>query len=435
MKKVLIFLLITTMHNNMQGQFTPDALSYEQALALCFEHNYGLKIMRNASEVAENNNTLGNAGFLPTISAGVDVNAASRDSRLEFFSGQEVEADGAQSRALGAYALLNWTVFDGFTMFATKDKLEELNLLGELELRFQMEQVALALAQLYFQIVQEQQLLAVYLESIEVSRERFDIERRSFEIGSSSELQKLNAEVDLNADRALILSQRMLIDNLKADLNFLLGRDPSIAFTPSSSIDASNGLTFEDLASTLHTQNTGLLAARARYTVASHEIREQKGNMLPQVGVFAEYGFNRQANEVGILASNLTQGPNVGVTLRWNLFDGLNARREIENRKVWFENATHEAKSVELEAKTRLVQQFNAYRFAQQLVELEQNSLLTARKNLEVAEATYRLGGINALEFRLIQLSELEAESRMLRAQYQQKIAELSLLNLSGNAL
>jgi outer membrane protein len=435
MKKVMIFLLIAAMHGSMQGQFTPDALSYQQALALCFEHNYGLKIMRNASEVAGNNNTLGNAGFLPTISTGVDVNAASRDSRLEFFSGQEVEAEGAQSRALGAFALLNWTVFDGFTMFATKDKLAELNLLGELELRFQMEQVALALAQLYYQIVQEQQLLSVYLESVEVSQERLVIERRTFELGSSSELQTLNAEVDLNADRALILSQRMLIENLKADLNFLLGRDPSTAFTPSSSIDASKGLSFEDLTAQLGTQNTGLLAARARYTVASHEIREQKGNMLPQVGVFAEYGFNRQANEVGVLASNLTQGPNVGVTLRWNLFDGLNNRREIENRKLWFENANYEAKSVELEAKTRLVQQFNAYRFTQQLVDLEQNSLQTARKNLEVAEATYRLGGINALEFRLIQLSELEAESRMLRAQYQQKIAELSLLNLSGNAL
>jgi outer membrane protein TolC len=153
------------------------------------------------------------------------------------------------------------------------------------------------------------------------------------------------------------------------------------------------------------------------------------------VGLFAEYGFNRQANEVGVLASNLTQGPNVGVTLRWNLFDGLNNRREIENRKLWFENANYEAKSVELEAQTRLLQQFNAYQFAQELVDLERNSLQTARKNLEVAEATYRLGGINALEFRLIQLSELEAESRMLRAQYQQKIAELSLLNLSGNAL
>lgn len=435
MKKVSVLLLLLVLQMGMYSQYEYDALTYEQALAQCFEHNYGLKMMRNTSEVAANNNTLGNAGFLPSVSAGVDLNRASRDSRLEFFSGDQVEADGARSTALGAYVLVNWTVFDGFTMFATKDKLEELNQLGELELRFQMEQVALALAQLYFQIVQEQQLLSVYLESIEVSRERFELERRSFELGSSSELQKLNAEVDLNADSALILSQNMLIDNLKADLNFIMGRDPSTDFTLTSSIDVEGSLSFEELTQQLSRQNSGLLAARSRYAIASHEIREQKGSLLPRIGLFGEYGLNRQANEVGVLASNFTRGPNVGVSLRWDLFSGLNNRREIDNRKLWFENATLEAKSIELEAQTRLFQQFNAYQFAQKLVDLEQNSLITARKNLEVAEATYQLGGINSIEFRLIQLSELEAESRMLRAQYQQKIAELSLLNLSGNAL
>lgn len=427
----LVFVLCFALPGGWSAQ---EVLTYEDALLIALEKNYDLRISANMADIAANNNTAGNAGFLPSLIAGADANRAIRDSRLTFFDGRTIEADQARSDQINSFVSLDWTLFDGMKMFATRNKLREFEVLGKLELQFQFEQVALALAEVFYRLVQEEKLREVYQSTLDVSRMRFRIERRAFELGGSSELQKLNAEVDMNADSAQVMQHEMLLKNLKAELNLILGRSPETEFIATAGMQPGAMLDYNQLKSGLRTNNASMLAARSRSRISKEEITEVRASYMPTLGLFADFTRNRQENEVGILQNNLTTGPNVGLSLRWNLFNGLNDRREIDNRKIMFENAALDTERIEAEASTALLQHYNEYTFARKLLALEEGSLTTAQRNLQVAVETYRLGAINAIEFRTIQKSELEAEARLLQAEYLVKVAEMRLKVLAGSA-
>lgn len=426
LKAIFVLLLGTTL------AFGQNILLFDEVVRITLANNYDIRIASNQSAVAANNNTLGNAGFLPTVNAGADANRASRDSRLVFFSGQEVAADGARSEALNAFVQLDWTLFDGFRMFTTKAKLGDLQTLGELEMRFQLEQVVVQLAALYFRLVQEEKLLKVYQQTAAITQQQFEILGKAYDLGGRSELELLNAKVALNTDKARILEQEMLLRNLKADLNQIMALPPSNEFQVAATITLQPQLGLPALQQLLLTDNVALQAARVRKSVVRREVDEVRAGFYPTVGVFSDFTLNQQVNEVGILASNRTQGANFGVAVRWNLFNGLNDRREIQNRKLLFENALLETDKIQLESETAVYQRFNEYTFAKQLFDLESENLQTTKRNVVVAQRSFTLGAISDIDMRLIQLTELEAASRQLRAEYLTKLAEVQLMQLTG---
>jgi outer membrane protein TolC len=76
---------------------------------------------------------------------------------------------------------------------------------------------------------------------------------------------------------------------------------------------------------------------------------------------------------------------------------------------------------------------YNIYTGAEHQVNLEAKNLENAGKNLTIAIELYKSGAINEIEFRDIQRKALEAENRLLIAEYTTKIAELSLKQISGS--
>jgi outer membrane protein TolC len=65
-------------------------------------------------------------------------------------------------------------------------------------------------------------------------------------------------------------------------------------------------------------------------------------------------------------------------------------------------------------------------------MELEDSNVRNARQNTKVAFEKYRLGELNDLDFRQIQLKQVAAENQLVQAQYQLKLIETELLRISG---
>src|SRR5690606_36005919 len=100
--------------------------------------------------------------------------------------GEEVDRANAKSQVLNAFVELNWTVFDGFKMFATQQKLEDLEQLGQYEMLFRIEIVASQVLNLYFQLVQEQKFLEILNQTLTISNERVRLAETKLRIGSGS---------------------------------------------------------------------------------------------------------------------------------------------------------------------------------------------------------------------------------------------------------
>jgi hypothetical protein len=74
-----------------------------------------------------------------------------------------------------------------------------------------------------------------------------------------------------------------------------------------------------------------------------------------------------------------------------------------------------------------------AHNYNIELTNLEIESLENATINYEIAMERYRIGDLSGLELREAQNSLLEAEQRLLTAQYNTKLYEISLMQISGN--
>jgi outer membrane protein TolC len=123
------------------------------------------------------------------------------------------------------------------------------------------------------------------------------------------------------------------------------------------------------------------------------------------------------------------------VSLTFDLFDGFNRWRRQQNAEIRTTNAQFAVEDVRSQLVTALTSAYDRYRNRLRLVELERQNRAAVQANVDVALKQFELGTITSVELREVQEQFIEAESRLLTAQFEAKQAEVELLRLSGRLL
>lgn len=432
MRTYNLFLFFMFLVGWAQGQ---TALSLTDAVRIGLEKNYAIRIAKNEQLIADNNHSLGNAGFLPTVTAQFDQNNANNDTRQEFLSGQTLERDNANSANTAATVGLSWTIFDGLKMFTTYEKLGELKKLGEADAKVRVEATVASIIQAYAQLVQNKQQLLVADKNVDISEERLALAEERFQLGSGSKLEVLNARVDLNADKSARLQQNQNAEEARVNLNELLGRPADAEILPTDGLQTGIILQMEQLRNDALKQNPALLIAESNRRIAKMELKEVQSAMLPRVDLLGDYHWNRSSSEAGFLASNQNTGINYGVRASINLFNGFQVQRERQNARIRIETANMQLEQERLALEAGLNKVYLLYANALQMLELEKENLDVAVQNLDVANERFKLGAQTALELREAQRQFIAAETRLINARYLVMVSRTELLRLSGKLL
>ncbi|MBS1546841.1 MAG: TolC family protein [Bacteroidetes bacterium] len=409
-------------------------LTAEDAVKAALENNYGVRIARNSAEMAKLADNPGAAGMLPRVDATGGWSVDNSSTKQEFFSGEVRDASNANSRSLNGQVELNWTLFDGMSMFAAKDRLEALERIGESQLRQQLESTAYGVLTGYFQLVQLEKAVAVQQESMQTSRDRLRIVETGKRIGAASGLELVQAQLDFNADSAQLLALMQQATMAHNALNTLLARDPGTAFTVDTVIPAPAPLDLATVRQAALGANTALQLAREERIAADLTVKELRGTLLPQLDGFANYGYAKTTSDVGFLTSNRRLGPQYGLTLSVPLFRG-GAVKAVKQAKLAGQQADLGVQQAQLELERDLQDTWTQYGFAGQRVNLEEGNLTGARTQLQVAMESWRIGVITAVQLRDVQQSVVAAENRLLTAQFEAKVAELQMRWLAGSLL
>lgn len=412
-----------------------NQLSLEELIERALQENYQIRITRNGERTAANNNTRGNAGMLPEVNITGQRRTSINNSQQQFFTGDSQEAKNAKSTATSANLEVNWLVFDGLAMFARKEQLEQLQQLTKEDTRFFMEQTVADLATTYYQLQQENQLLAAYRESLEVSEARLNFTERSYELGNSNLLDVQLAKVDCNTDSSLIVNQLAQIQELTIAVNRLINRDLIAPIETTDSIRLMTDLKLDVLITNARANNAALHQQQLVELVAISEVDIRKGALFPEVELYGSYAFNRQANEVGFLQSNRSFGPEYGIRVRFNLFSG--GREEVLRQNSIIAVETEQLRTEDLiqDMESSLQVAYVRWQSRVRQAQLEKESLQAAQEALFIARRQYELGVLTNIDFRVIQLNVINANTRMLEAQFLAKSRELELLRLSGQLL
>ncbi len=431
MKKIIITLLLGM---TIQGIAAQQPYTLKSCLETGLEQNYSIRMVRNEELVSKNNATLANAGYLPTLdlSAGYSGNLNDTETRTRA-TGETVKTSGVYDQTLNAGLNLNWTLFDGFKIQANYKRLKELEIQGETTTRLAIEDFIAELTAEYYNYIRQQIRLKNFRYAMSLSRERLRIVEERYIVGNFSRLDLQQARVDYNADRAQYMKQQESVETSRIRLNELMAnQDMSQAVNVSDSIiDLNTLLSYDELwASTLN-NNASLLKAEQNKTLAALDMKTVKSRNYPYLKLNSGYGYTLNKYDISATERRKNLGLNVGVTVGINLFDG-NRRREAKNARIAIENAQLKQEELKQALQADLSTLWHAYQNNLRMLNLERENLIAAVENHEIASERYMLGNLSGIEMREAQKSLLDAEERILSAEYDTKMCEISLLQLSG---
>jgi outer membrane protein TolC len=435
-KQTAIFLLLLqlVMLTGLQKS-RAQVLTAGEAVNIAVENNFNIRIARLGEEEMKNNLTYGNAGFLPSIDLSAAQNNSITNSRQEYLSGQINERDNAKSNSFSSNLGLDWTVFDGLRMFNNYKLLGNQLRAGELRTRMQVENAISSVLINYYNIVQLHQKVVVFEKAVSLGEERTGIAREMLLIGSGSRLDLLQAEVDLNTDKSQLLDLQQRIAEASIALNQLLARDAGIEFAVEDTFRLMPGFDYSNLLQKTEAENSGLLLNNLEIEMAMNNLDIIKGSRLPVVGVNAGYNFNVQASESGFVKSGRTSGLNYGITASMSLFNGFNLKRQQQNARIGIEMAQLHLDAYQSEIRAMLLSTYTAYTSRLKMVSFEKLNLETSNINFEIAGERFRLGELSGLEYREAQKNLLLANERLINAQFEVRLLEINLLQLSGSIL
>ncbi|MFC0604593.1 TolC family protein [Winogradskyella pulchriflava] len=429
-KVIVLFLLCCI---SVQAQ---EVLTKEQAVAVALENNYGVKIAENAVEVAENNTSILNSGFLPTVTGSAGATYNIDNTEAEFSNGESTTLNGAESSRYNASVNVNYTLFDGLGRRYNYKRLKEQYQLSELQARETIENTILQLFSVYYNVAQLTDNLNTLEETINITKDRLVRAEYQFEYGQNTKLEVLNAEVDINNDSINIINTKQLLKNAKRDLKLVLGETYTNDFDVETDVQFVLQFQKDSLFQKAKSRNVALLQTEKNIAISKLDISSGKSAYLPTIGLVGTYGWNKSNNNAAsFVAVSTNTGLSGGLNLSWNLFDGGTTINRVRNAKINLETQQLQKESILLTIERDFNNAWDEYLNKLEIYNIQEKNILTAKNNFERTQEKFKIGQVNSIEFRQAQLNLLNAELSRNQAKYDAKLAELNLLQISGELL
>uniref|UniRef100_UPI000255B129 TolC family protein n=1 Tax=Croceivirga radicis TaxID=1929488 RepID=UPI000255B129 len=249
-------------------------------------------------------------------------------------------------------------------------------------------------------------------------------------------LEVLNAQVDLVNDSINLMNEKQLLANTLRDLNIVVNQDMERTFNVDTTVTFVSRLDLETYVKEAEVNNIRLLLANSNISISDYNLKASRSVYLPTVGLTGSYGWNEgNFPATNFLASNTSTGVSAGINLTWNLFDGGSGITNNKNAKLALENQEVQKEQVLLEVKRDIANAKGDYENRLKVFRLQEQNVITATNNFDRSSERYKLGQITSVELRQAQINLLNAQTSKNLAKYNAKLAELQLLQLTGQLL
>lgn len=433
-KYILIIILAIAAPSICNSQVVFDL---RRCIETGLQKNYDIRIMRNNQEISDNNLTVGNAGYLPSVDLTTGYSGSVNNTTQNLTNGEKNKNNGIHNQLLNAGVNLNWTVFDGFNIQTNHQRLKELQKKGELNTRLTIENFVSGLTSEYYNYIQQNIRLKNLKSAVKLSKERLRIVEARYEIGAGSRLDLQQAKVDFNSDSSRLIKQYEVLYTSRISLNQMMAADniEQLIVTTDSIIEFNQFINKEDVWQKTLSSNTFLLLSNKNRNLSLLDLKTSQSENYPYLKLNAGYGYTKNIYNTGTTDNQNNLGLTYGLTLGFNLFDGFNRKRKQKNARIEVENKELQYEQTILSLKADFSNMWMAYRNNIDLTNLEKENVQTAKENHEIAIERYKLGDLSGIELREAQNSLLEAEERLVQAEYNTKLCEISLMQISGQVI
>lgn len=405
-----IFLILFISNNFAQNQLT-----LQDAIKIALQKNSGLTKTENEVSRDESNLDAAYGRFLPTLSA-----SAGWDwSR---FKSENISQD---TRSWGVGANSSIVLFDGLSNFAnlsrSKNSLESIKLLIENK----KQEVVFQTINLYYAIVETEQLLKVREENVKQQQKNLETIEERNRLGSVTMADVYQQQVQLGNAELEVIRTKNNLETAKSNLLFYLGLDVLENYNYSSEFTEAE---LQILATEFDTDYNRLnelvqqaLENRRDYKAQKltldsfyDNITIARSGHLPRLS--GNLNYNTGADVPGDLFKTHNYG--VGLTLSLPIFSGFSVHNAIQSAEVDAMNYEIDLRDSERLIKQDIQKTFLDLEAAKKSLIVTQKNVKAAEENLKIEQEKYNLGSGKLLDVLIANTTFQNAQTNYINAQF-----------------
>lgn len=403
-------------------------LSYQDAVALALAKNHDIILQKNNVAMADNLNTGGNSGMLPTVDATGTYNKSTRNIEQNLSSGLTINSNNVQSSELNGAINLNWTLFDGFGMFVRKRQLETNVQFNEQLLKQQVQTTIENLTSTYLNAVLKRQQIKFVNELISILENQKKIADAKYSAGITSKQDVLYVNIELNNQRAELIKRENEYRALRRQLVTLTGSDEG-GFDTEESPEFMQRFAAEK--SGVET-NPQLQMANTSITSLLLKQKEFNAALYPKIDLFSSYTLSQNESQAGFLLLNRSLGLNYGARVSVPLFNGFVARTARKNVMLEYASSKTRYDQIKLALNTEFQQLTEENKMLEQLLKLQQSNEKDADENFFIANQRYEKGVISVIELKEAQRLLETTKYSILESQNTFYLNKVRMMALTG---
>jgi outer membrane protein TolC len=418
------------------GAFAQSPLDRNQAIKLTLENNLNIKLIENSRDMAKNNASILNSGYLPTASLNSSSNISYQD--IEIVAGeQNGSVEDSKNEANSTNISLNYVLFDGMGRKYNYKRFKEIYKKSEIEVKDVIEKTILQLFGVYYEVARLIEENKIIKNSLSISKERLKKRKIQLEYGQTTGLEVLNAEVDMNLDSINYLNSLKILSNTKRDLNLVMNIDLNTNHSINTDFRFITSEKMIDIFNNAKKNNSYLQILEKDVLISDYNLKATKSSYLPTIGLNGSYGWNESINDnqYAFYNENRTNGLSGAISLNWNIFNGGNRITNNKNAKLNLTNSKIKKQKIELEFERDIKNAYSNYENSLFILNAQQMNLETNNNNFKRNQEKYALGQVTSIEFRKAQLNFLNAKLSVNKAKFEAKLSELQVLQLAGEIL
>ena len=415
--------------------FNCQALSAQQltlsdAISIALKNNFQIQIERNNLKISTINNNKGVAGALPFVT----MNASDQESRIDvnqrLNNGIEISRAGAYANALNANITGSITLYNGYKITATQQRLQALQQQSEQILNAQIQNTISGVMLRYYNVIREQHYVSTIEKSIELVNKQLELVQSRKKIGLSNDAELFQSQIDLNTRTLELSTQHAVVKQSTIELLNLLDINPDSTISINDSIFLNNDILLQDVLNSI-SKNPEIISLDNQIKINGLIEKEVASLRKPSLRLNTGYNFINTESTAGQLLLNRSYGPFISMGVTVPIYNGSAYKRQQQTAAINTENAILKKESIYNDQQAAAIKTYQSYVTSREQIKTQQQTLQLSKQLVDLTLKRYELNSATAVEVREAQKSYEDAAFRMINLVYLAKVAEIELLRLS----
>lgn len=289
------------------------------------------------------------------------------------------------------------------------------------------------LAQTYFSMLAADALIKVIEQTVTAYKSSLNLTQNRYQGGVASAADVAQAQTQLKSAQAQLVEARLQRAQLEHAIASLLGQAPAtltLSHWSAEHLPQVPQIPLQ-LPSILLARRPDIAAAAAQVAAANAQIGAADAAFLPALTLSVNGGFRN--NDFGSLIQAANKFWSLGPTVAYALFDGGARRAASDSARASYDQTVASYRQTVLTALQEVEDNLVAASLLQEEMGLQQESLTSARRALDIAQNQYKAGTVSYLNVVTAQTTVLAAERSLLDVRNRRLAAVNVLLkNLAG---